>query len=43
MAKDFCTRKMTRNEGGAFSSPVVVKLDKLDYPSNLSGVVFWLS
>ena len=44
MAKDFYTRKMTRNErGGALSSPVVVKLDKLDYPSNLSGVVFWLS
>ena len=43
MAKDFCTRKMTRNEGRALSSSVVVKLDKLDYPSNLSGVVFWLS
>ena len=43
MAKDFCTRNMTRDGGGALSSPVVVKLDKLDCPSNLSGVIFWLS
>ena len=28
--------------GGALSSPVIGKLDKLD-PSNLSGVIFWLS
>lgn len=28
--------------GGALSSSVIGKLDKLD-PSNFSGVVFWLS
>jgi hypothetical protein len=42
VAKDFCTRNMTRS-GGALSNPLVNKLDKLDYPSNLSGVIFWLS